>query len=193
MRRALRILLKAATVLSLVLYIAVMVLWFRSYSTADTFAHASKGSPARAISLKSEHGGISLMLSIYNFRASKGEWAWQTAEPNDYPRLPQALADAASGDDRIWGKGKFQCYRMTLKLGAARVGLHALVMPHWAWIIACLLLPCVRAVALLRSRSRAGSGRCLACGYDLRATPERCPECGTIPTAPAASFPGPRQ
>jgi hypothetical protein len=40
------------------------------------------------------------------------------------------------------------------------------------------ILPLLAIRRLNRSLQRESSGCCVHCGYDLRATPERCPECG---------------
>ena len=53
--------------------------------------------------------------------------------------------------------------------------------------LGCVLFPAFVAVLAYwtageearRQRRRATRGLCPACGYDCRATPERCPECGT--------------
>jgi hypothetical protein len=38
-------------------------------------------------------------------------------------------------------------------------------------------------VWVIARRKQHEPSHCPTCGYDLRATPERCPECGTVPPA----------
>jgi hypothetical protein len=51
-------------------------------------------------------------------------------------------------------------------------------VPMWMIVTVLAVLPAARAARLLRHRRRARDGACVRCGYDLRATPQRCPECG---------------
>ena len=53
--------------------------------------------------------------------------------------------------------------------------------PYWLPQTASAILPTLWLVLRLRARRRRRTGLCPTCGYDLRATPDRCPECGTTP------------
>jgi hypothetical protein len=55
-----------------------------------------------------------------------------------------------------------------------------------AWLVAfaaALLFALLLRRSLLRGRieTRLSKSLCVKCGYDLRATPDRCPECGAVP------------
>lgn len=55
------------------------------------------------------------------------------------------------------------------------------------WLVLVPLLAVAAWIARIELRCRKAMRRitynqCVACGYDLRATPDRCPECGTLPT-----------
>jgi hypothetical protein len=57
------------------------------------------------------------------------------------------------------------------------------VIPFWAVFAVTAAFPSlwlVSVVRRVRSRLRRSRGVCVTCGYDLRATPGRCPECGSV-------------
>ena len=55
----------------------------------------------------------------------------------------------------------------------------------WMFVI-CNLVPSRLLMKGIRLRRRQYGSLCKNCGYDLRATPDRCPECGVVPTAKPA-------
>jgi hypothetical protein len=63
-------------------------------------------------------------------------------------------------------------------------GDYRFYFPLWMLSMVTLLIAVALLLSDFRRRRKIKPGCCPVCGYDLRATPDRCPECGTA--APAA-------
>lgn len=85
--------------------------------------------------------------------------------------------------DRWWNRVGFEYVEMMNPSGPPPVGVtqrtRHLVIPVVLPLLLTCIPPAVWARRWSRRRRRERSGRCLACGYDLRGTPDRCSECAS--------------
>jgi hypothetical protein len=72
-------------------------------------------------------------------------------------------------------------FRIERKVSEELLVGRRLWLPYWLVIGVTGLWPALRLVGWLRRSRRTRDKLCRACGYDLRATPARCAECGAVP------------
>jgi hypothetical protein len=156
-----RRLLSLLTLLSLLLCAAACVLWVRSYWVSEAVvAHRA----AWTYGVVSRSGVVRFVREpppIF----TPATWEWVSTRPSAAPAMP------APG---FLGFGYF---------ADPVAGVRIVYMPWWSVLILAfapsLLLR--RSHGLRRAARRRAAGLCPTCGYDLCASPERCPECGTAP------------
>lgn len=154
-----------SSVLSLLLCIGVVALWLRSY-----WRHDDAGMLFRRtlVSVESNMGKVAFIRIVSH-----------TGAPRRVPRLYWASEEASF--NFIWdisGGHQFSHGQETFQSPGGQAVLECWSTPCWFWAILTFILPAVMVVRK-RVRPPCGPQVCRRCGYDLRASTERCPECGT--------------
>ena len=148
--------------LSLLLCVAVCGLWVRSYWHSDAVV---------AYGATKTHGVLSRRGVVYLVREPAAVWVGVV--PVTWERVSRP---ASAGAPMPPEASRF--------LGFGYAGVQGSQIAGAPWWSVFLLTVCP-SLLLLRATRRAfrdrAAGLCPACGYDLRATPERCPECGSVP------------
>ncbi len=167
MKRLRRIILASAAVLSLLLCLATVAMWMRSYWVTDGLQVPV---PPPNLNLWSQRGRL-IIYETYTPPKLNG-WQHDTGGP-----LWELGFD---GSNYCLGYyfhfAGFSAAGKTANRGDSFIG-----MPYWFLVALTGFLPLVQGARWRVARKKHLPGICFACGYDLRATPDCCPECGTIP------------
>ena len=162
--------------LSLLLFVAVVVLSARSCFVADDL----RGRWTK----KLDDLSIGVLCDSGAFHVSVYRIARTQVDPDvEEGRRLSWSKEAPKGQvtEGLW----FDLHRNNFRIGPTEFSETLLAVPAWAVLLVTSALPAAWLVNTVRRRRRV-PGLCASCAYDLRATPERCPECGSV-TRPAAS------
>jgi hypothetical protein len=190
-----RILLNLLTALSLLLFAATIFLWIRGYWVSDEVTREAPSASGRW-SWCFAHAGRGRLLLVRHTIAFAGgrlpdagpypapprpTWEWQTAPPSS--QWP-TIAAASLQDGERWEFLGFahQWRDQKHPYGADRCDW--VTLPMWSLAAASGAVGGAGVVGYSRRRrrrTRERRGLCPECGYDLRATPDQCPECGRRP------------
>jgi hypothetical protein len=174
-----------AAAASLLLCVATVALWVRSFFAADNVAHFSpRGSRFNRHYLQSNRGKV--VLHRYTLETPgrpipisnrSDRWIFGSNAPSN-------ASDSFEGGFYFLGLG----YRHDSIADAkplTKATRLLLSIPYFVLALVFAAPPLAWGFRHRRSRGRALL-TCPTCGYDLRATPDRCPECGAVPAVPAA-------
>ena len=92
-------------------------------------------------------------------------WTYYTSSVKDQSEIPKSLVG-------------FELSHKNSVNGTRHDEYWHAIVPSWFAVIVFGLLPGFRLWTWNRQRKRKRDNLCLKCGYDLRESPDRCPECG---------------
>ena len=171
-----RRLLRLGSVLSLTLGVAAVLLCCRSCVLTDE-VHYTRANPHSAsnsvVVLTSARGTFALAV-IHRPGSST-----LPANPSGKPRAEWSHSAQKAETFVLWDA----VAAMSMASqggGSSSVRSWNLRFPQWPLIAVTALLPAIQQTAERRRPRRLEQLRCIHCGYDLRATPEKCPECGNV-------------
>jgi hypothetical protein len=163
-------------IVSLLLGVATLVLWWRSYFVGSQLLR-ERGDWCWG--LASERGRIWASLDSEITRVWQPPSGYSEGAPDVMFEVPMSWG-VGTDTQTAWFLG-FGCTDGRVGFGISSMASYrhrAVAIPDYALALATSIPP---ALWYRRHRRRRfGEGRCRNCGYDLRATPDRCPECGMI-------------